>query len=48
MKQRRYFPFLRESIKVEDVDAVEMEEKVHDRYGFEIRKKESEEELEAE
>ena len=38
--------FLRESIKSEDVDAVGMEEKVNGKHEFEIKKKESEEDLE--
>ena len=32
IKQRRFFPFLRESIREEDVDAENKEEEINDKY----------------
>ena len=47
MKQSRVFPFLRESIRVEDTDAEDTKDEVNDKYEN-VQRKKSEEELEGE
>ena len=48
MMQLRDFPFLSEEIKKIYVDAEDTEDKVSDKYEFEIERKKSEEKLEGE
>ena len=45
MKQQKVVAFLCGSTKAEDVDSVDTEEKVNDKCEFDIKKRESEEEL---
>ena len=40
---RIFFPFLRESIREEDVDIEDIEEEINDKSEVDIRRKESEE-----
>ena len=48
MKQRRVLPFLRESLRAENVDTEYIEEEINNKYESNTQRKESEEKLECE
>ena len=43
IKQGRFLPFLRDSIREADVDIEDTEEEINDKYEFDIQRKEREE-----